>query len=109
MSRINQDPPSKMIEGNKTVFSRLTLSAGALCAAALVGQPASAFVLCNDLAPGSRVCTSSDGGGNVALENSLGRGSTVGTDTSGHSWSRDRSGGLDMRFGEAPDFMNGSE
>ena len=79
----------------------------ALCAAALVSQPASAFTTCNSLGAGSRICTSTDGSGNVALENSLGRGSTVGTDTSGHSWSRDRSGGLDMRFGEAPDFMDG--
>ena len=92
------------------MFSRFALSA-ALVATAFTGAAtsASAFVLCNDLAPGSRVCTSTDGSGNVATENSLGRGSTVGTDTSGHSWSHTRSHGLDVMNGETPDFMDGSD
>jgi hypothetical protein len=67
---------------------------------------AGGFTICNDLAPGSRVCTSSDLDG-FALENSLGPGSTVGSATTGETWSRNRTGGLDVTTGDLPGFMDG--
>lgn len=86
------------------------LTLGAMLVA-LAAQPtlAGGFTICNDLAPGSRVCTSSDGGGNVALENSLGRGSTVGTSTNGETWLRNRSHGIDVMTGDPPGDMDEGE
>jgi hypothetical protein len=69
---------------------------------------AGGFTICNDLAPGSRVCTSTDHDG-FALENSHGRGSTVGTSTNGETWLRNRSHGLDVMTGDLPGFMSGEE
>ena len=85
------------------MISKAALGFALLATLSVATTHAGGFTLCNSLGGGSRVCTTTgDEGGGSAMESNLGRGSTVGRDLNGGTWTRNCAGTWTSRPARLP-------